>query len=215
MIISFEKKVIYFGLPRTASSSITLAMMQNYDARLIYKPEWDLGGFTTYKTFHGKAQHQIVLPAEYQDFFTFTCVRDPVTRFQSLYGFFGKDYWGMNNFNDMLDTPPPTMKQLLFGGLVPEGCVPVRIDQVIKFENLDAEFNALPFVGGSKVDPFSSAQKDVRLARVHESKESKPALGIPHRTLINTHYAEDFAEWSYPLLDPQTGLRLPLLSPGS
>lgn len=132
--IYFMKKlnVAYFGMPKTASSSIRRALGFNYEPRA------------------GKDEIN-------EHTFIFTSVRNPYSRFISLWWFLSTDAENRLGFQGLVTTPLEFIEWLLDGGLIEDQLAlchtqsdwldvnNIVLDSWITFENLERDFKRLPF----------------------------------------------------------------------
>ena len=128
-------------------------------------------------------RHTMMLPREYKDYTTFATIRNPYTRFLSQYNFFGQG----DAIEKFLKGGWPSITKELEG---------MRLDYVVRLENLEEDFYKLPFVRRHQLffPPFQfprwtvskelfqrpmrvsynqHVQKEVR-ARCHEDFENFP-----------------------------------------
>lgn len=150
-------------------------LQENFDAKIF--------GFGTDYT-----RHEMNLPREWEHYFAFTTVRNPYTRFASLYKFYYEPeqkriesildiFWARYRLKpiwDCLWEDPPM-----------DGCVPIRLDAVLRLESLQDDFNALPFV-----DRF------IQLPRWNYSQGSA-LYGRTLQQQVQMYYAKDFIYFGY------------------
>lgn len=179
MVISHEYRFIYFAPRKTGSTSIYVTLNEKFGAEEVEK-----------------RRHEMVLPKKFEDYVTFMSVRNPYSRFLSLYNFFygksdhsgchydtiekrsgvlGKDEeWRYKSMYDEFHTPPR------------KGCVPIRVDHLVHLETLDRDFNQLPFVT-DRVDMPHFTMSIKRECRLH---------GLVHQR-VRRFYAKDFEFFGY------------------
>lgn len=182
MIISHRHRFIYFGPPKTGSTSLATFFIEHFEGEYCYRPECDPTP-DRFVTSSGRAQHQIILPLEFADYLTVLSVRNPYTRLFSMYSFF-RERHPVKTIEEYFPHAQPPVTQELNHDL--SGCAPMRIDQILRVETLQADVNLLPFVGEPITVP-------------HENKS--PALFIPMTNqiidFVNTLYRSDFEAFGY------------------
>ena len=152
MKISDKLKYVYVTVPKAGSTSMFEILNKYYEVSRAY------------------AHHETIIPADAKDYFSFTIVRDPYTRAVSIwyhmtqrtgdrYGFIDK--CPCSNMDD-----PVTFLNWFYKGkkqytlkyykeripatrLQSEQLKDVRLDKIIKLENLEEEFKLLPFYNGN------------------------------------------------------------------
>ena len=182
MIISHTHRFIYFGPPRTGSTSLTTLFVDRFDGEYSYRSDCDLAP-GRFETLSGLAQHQIILPLEYVDYLTVLSVRNPYARFLSMFSFFRKRT-GIETIEEYFPhAQPPISLELKH---TPPGCAPIRIDRIIRVESLHADVNALPFV-----------REPVELP--HERKTQSELMPLTRQIVdfVNNVYRADFETFSY------------------
>lgn len=133
MVISHKHRFIYFAPMKTGSSTIALALQHWLEA----KP---LG-------FPGACAptHDIYMPREYADYYTFVTVRNPYTRFISAYNYFSREGESMRGWIDRHFIRPIT-EELFFKPLPTNvDAVRIKIDTFLRLETLSEDFHKLPF----------------------------------------------------------------------
>ena len=175
MIVLNRYKAIFICVPKTGTRTI----MQILNSRF--------GG-------SGIGEHKKILPKKYKDYYTFVVSRNPYDRICSgyystcirgdcdKYGF--KNRLGKNNnLENFLIHINPIPKQIDFYRYN-------KIDKILEFDNLEKEFNELPFV------------KDyIKLPVVNSTKYDRPhwtkILNKKTIHLVNKIYNEDFDLLNY------------------
>jgi hypothetical protein len=152
---------------------------------------------------NGDMLHSCHLPEELKGYYVFASVRNPYTRMISTYkhvvaadhhltqqptqeGF--KDFLHNEYFKSMWD-----LLGLSEDYTSPPGCVPFKIDSVIKMETLAQDFNNLPFV-------------KEKLEFPHEHKNWFPHSCITYTPttaqIVYERYIKDFETFEYPKEHP-------------
>lgn len=130
---------------------------------------------------HGYAD--CYLPLDYEDYFVFSSIRNPFTRFVAYWNF----YEAMGSVDMAFTRCPPLFSQIFTYPLeqVEEDCIPMRLDQFITVENLQEDFNKLSFLTQSheiKLTPESPYELKLSAALVDRLRE---------------YYAIDFKTFGY------------------
>jgi hypothetical protein len=180
MIISHEHRFIYFAPVKTGTASMIQVLSQNFAAFKMGYPDsgagWHYGRFP---------QHVMIFPDAFDDYVTFVTVRNPYTRFPSLYNFFSQD--GADPFLFAESNVAEPMVDAIWGSpWVPMGFSPPRIDHVLRLETLERDFNRLPFVKSHMQVPHGNKAKR-RILTV------TPAI----QEMIRERYKSDFEYFGY------------------
>jgi len=180
MLRSHKHRFIYFAPRKTGSTSIHTTLNKHFD---------DLEQVNMNR-------HQMILPKSCRSYVTFMSVRNPYSRFLSLYNFFydkpvhagchydsiqkraellgGDEEWRYKSMYDELHTSPE------------RGCVPMRVDYVVHLETLEKDFNQLPFITDKISMPHMTISK--KRASVLSSKVAR---------MVREFYAKDFEFFGY------------------
>jgi hypothetical protein len=174
MIVSHGHRFVYFGPPRTGSTTLSRLFVMRFGGEYDYRPQCDPNP-ARFLTDVGRAQHQIVLPAEFADYLTVLSVREPFARFRSLSALFGPRH-GCRTVEDYFAwAEPPIAREV----------GEIRIDRVIRLESINADVNALPFVA-APVDLW------------HERRGPElPPLSGDARKFVAEFYRADFERFGY------------------
>lgn len=171
MIICHTHKFIYFAPEKTGSTSIRKVLSQNFAIEI-------KGGV-----------HDIFLPSQYSDYFTFCTVRNPYTRALSAYNHMMRDglglpieecctignwHWARPIFNSLFKTS------------VVKNCVATHLDAFVKTENMEEDFNLLPFVN-----------KNVSIPTLNQSNKYRVAYGLKVFEWVSEFYKADFDFFGY------------------
>lgn len=177
MIYSSKHKFIFYPVPKTGSSSIWNVLRKQYAA-----VECPSGG--------RRGRHVMTLPeGDFDDYLFFTVVRHPLARAQSLW-----------NHCCRLEGVKESLEDFVWRCLVgrederfdwfcrtqTEWLDGLRLDHVLKLENIHVEFNALPFVCAAAKIPIIN-KGDRRDSTV----TSKACLGVQKWA------EEDFEKFGY------------------
>jgi hypothetical protein len=181
MIVSHKHRFVYFAPRRTGSSTITHLLQTKFDAKI-----FSFG--TDY------CRHEMLLPKEWSDYYAFVSVRNPYVRFASLFRFYyleeGKSIDDILDISHLEYRVRPVADWLW--GNTPEDCAPIRIDQVIRLENIREDFHSLPFVKQSVWLP------------VWNSKGGSGLYGRSLQNRVRKYYAKDFIYFGYNPSDTST-----------
>jgi len=111
-------------------------------------------------------------------------VRNPYRRFLSMYTFFRKRRQVESIEGYFPFAEPPIAQELAH---VPMGCVPIRVDRIIRVETLLDDVNALPFV-----------KEPVQIP--HERQSNASSLPMTNQIIefVNNFYRADFEAFGYP-----------------
>jgi hypothetical protein len=187
MYVSEKHKFIYMPPQKTGSTSIAKVLVSEFDAVIFRGWEHDLE-----KHDDGYLRHLNHVPEAFVDYFIFASVRNPYDRAASLY-----EETKAHNLSAGLPSLPPFgtylsrraaekngMCDQLFS-TPPIGCVIFDIHAVIKLENLQDDFNSLPFV-----------KKDCTVPHLRKSPNNHRYS--PHMAkLILDNKKEDFERFNY------------------
>lgn len=175
MLRSRKYRFIYFAPRKTGSTSIDDVLRKCFD---------DLEEVNMNR-------HEMILPKDCEHYVTFMSVRNPYSRFLSLYNFYyGKpscptiqeqakvlginEEWRYRSMYDEWHTPPHPW------------CVPIRIDYVVHLETLEKDFNQLPFV-----------TRKMSMPRLTVSSKIESSL-LPHiAKIVREFYDKDFEFFGY------------------
>jgi hypothetical protein len=189
MIICRDIKVIYIAPPKTGTRSVYNILKTNYGGVIL-------------------TDHLRKVPEEYKDYYTFTTIRNPYDRAcSSYYSMCRRDgcdvvkigkkfniymnYFKENNLENTFENFLLCIKENLRKGRFVKASLPQidfhihnKIDKLIQFEDLEKNFNTLPFV------------KQYTKLRVMNKTKTKPywenLMNDEVVNLINEVYREDF-----------------------
>jgi len=167
MLVCDEHKWIFLRNPKTASRSVTRALRDNFVTRNKQnyhgwkisepKPFTEVVPFQTADFLFSYPRPQ---SQELSGYFVFTTVRNPYERVVSGWQYFNKKK-GDLNFNEYVNSISGKRKRFPFETF------PIRQTDVLdlirgvhilRYENLEEDFNALPFVGQQIVLPQVGVQ---------------------------------------------------------
>lgn len=186
MIISHKYRFIYYAPVKTATTSLLMVLTQHFEAEVVGP---------------GNNRHSICLPAEYAHYFTFVSIRNPYDRALSGFNYLNQDkpVSVMSCLNDK-ESLLPSLYDSIYNSLIPDGCIPVRIDRFLRQENLQADFDSLPFL-----------DKKLEIPKLNVSVKKQIAFGIYATEQIKNFYFKDFEFFGYdPEKAPDFGLRVML-----
>ena len=132
VVISHELKFVYLGIPRTANRATQSALL------------------TLPGAFRLGLLHEMEIPVECRDYFTFCCVRNPYRRFLSWYCWRKQPHpWG-SPANDMTFEQYIAASEaaLLGPSTVREYTLNNRLDHVYRFEDLPNSVHSISQVDG-------------------------------------------------------------------
>lgn len=188
MIISHKYRFIYYAPVKTATTSLLMVLTQHFEGEVV--------GFG-----NNSDRHAIFLSKEYAHYFTFASIRNPYDRALSGFNYINQDkpMSVMSCLNDK-DALLPTLYDSFYNSPIPEGCIPVRIDRFLRQENLQSDFDSLPFL-----------DKKIEIPKLNVSLKKQIAFGIYATEQIKNFYFKDFEFFGYdPEKTPDFGLRVML-----
>jgi hypothetical protein len=197
MLVSHKHKFVYLPPPRTGTTTIASVLVREFDARI----------YGAWKAAHLKAtKHAIHLPEELDEYFVFASVRNPYARVISQFAWWRSHGQTHKRFRPFLEELLPRRAASLYFQLhqqpsyrPPEGCVKVRIDAMIRLENLQEDFQNLPFVSRG-VDIPKLNRKDGRFDAVKYTRETAG--------WVRRYRRADFRICGYPVDCPRDLLRV-------
>lgn len=147
MFVSEKYKFVYLNPARTGSRSITQVLKSQYDAEMVIIKSKT----TETDTYLVSSMHMCHLLSKYENYFVFASVRNPITHFISHKRYsHGRNKWSWDTYISQLPHLSHYSLEYSLGQnsdyVPPEGCIPVRIDYLIKLETIEEDFNNLPFV---------------------------------------------------------------------
>ncbi len=127
MVISHELKFVFLGIPRTANRAMHYALLKLPGA------------------FRGGYLHEMGIPEECKEYFTFCCVRNPYRRFLAYYRWRAQDHpWGGDAVGMTFEDYILAMEDGKLGPTTVRGHTENnRLDKVIRFEELPDSFSEL------------------------------------------------------------------------
>jgi hypothetical protein len=158
MLISHLYQFVYFAPTKTGSTSISSVLMDNFVAE----------EFAVDEESEKTTRHAMWFPKEFEHYTTFASVRNPFTRALSLYNFFKEPHETIWEFADRRQSRSVYEwlwpEQRWSDRPIPEGCVPVRLDNFVRLESLSDDFHNLPFVDQEVVFPHYTPSYKTRVA---------------------------------------------------
>lgn len=132
VIISHQLKFVYLGIPRTANRATHWALME-------------LPG-----TFRHGLLHEMGIPPECREYFTFCCVRNPYRRFLSWYRWRAQPHpWGSEAKGLTFEQYITQVEQDKLGPSTIRGYTgPNRLDHVYRFEDLPGSLTSIKQIQG-------------------------------------------------------------------
>jgi len=203
-----DKKILFVHIPKTGGQSISkffyenlghvwdqknknkkeFLFLQNYDRKLP-GPE-----VLVHMTASEYIDLGYISQLEFEDFFKFTIVRNPYTRFISAFKFnklYEKyhiedfiDYIPSDNMTDLYRHFAPQTSYILSGNTY-------MIDKIIYFENLDDEFN------NYIIQPFGLRGTLSKINKTKYKQKSKITITKKVKDFIDEYYQKDFSELGY------------------
>lgn len=200
MIICPNFKIVFIAVPKTGTRSIYRVLQDHYSGRRIQ-------------------DHLQIVPEQYKNFFTFIVKRNPYDRACSTYWAMCRrnpsfdQYGWLANFKlkDLENTlenflsVAKSRKNYKINHSIQQYKFHNRnrIDQILRFENLQEDFNKLPFIKTPVELPrinitvdIKSTPKKVRISRPHW----KDIVDDKSIKLINEIYAKDFKLLGYEMI---------------
>jgi|LSQX01.2.fsa_nt_gb hypothetical protein len=162
MVISHRYQFIYFAPKKTGSTSLTHVLCKEFEAE-------------TYGKGSADGRHDMVWPSEWRRYTTFATVRNPFTRFLSMYNFYGQD----EDLRSFIQTNGCRLS-------IAEELASLRIDFVIRLETLVRDFHRLPFVG-----------RIYSIPRWTISRKAKTELDDYAICFVRDRYHDDFVQFGY------------------
>lgn len=135
---------------KTGSTSIAFLLEKFYQAR-IFK-EWK---HPLKSTDDGYLRHLNFLPKQFESFYVFASIRNPFEREISLYEEIKNwklqtkekiPYFGVYLKKGWLKYKNAQYEQLGINQPIPYGCVLTKFDHFVRLENIEEDFNKLPFI---------------------------------------------------------------------
>jgi hypothetical protein len=191
MIVSEKHKVIFVAIPKTATRSIYNSLINNFDGKQLN-------------------DHQKIIPIKYQSYYSFTVIRNPYDRAVSIWwstckrnndkrkyiSKYLKDDNTFLNFCKNLDKIDGIENRVVTNKQI-NWINNNNINKFIKFENLNNEWNNLPFnTINNKLDILNPTviQTD---KNPNARKSYKNYLNSESIKLINDYYHLDFKLLKY------------------
>jgi hypothetical protein len=216
-IINNSKKFIFVHVPKAAGTSITneLSAYTEYcdleiggtafgeQLQPLYKRRFNL-----YKHISADEIKSIVGQHVWNEYFTFSIVRNPYTRLRSIFSFlkewegtpedFKTSLSGFSGFNEFVESEtwktrlgPDRIFQPQGTWLQSEGLI--SVDYVGRLESIDEDFNKII----ERIAPNSREGRSP-INRLNRSSEaSGRTLSADAINLINEYYHQDFADFGY------------------
>ena len=203
MYVSEKYKFVYMAPQKTASTSIASVLVSEFDAFIYTNWEHQPARPEILLSPNGYLKHLNCLPNEFADYFVFASIRNPYCRMSSMY----EENKKYNQANKLVDLPsfknylverltcrirhPHSMYgQLNLGCDPPKGCVKFEISALVRMENLNEDFNKLPFVNTPVTLP-------------HLNKSSFNKYSQEMANLVFTHQRNDFEKFGYSKTPPR------------
>jgi hypothetical protein len=152
MIVSAEHKFVYMAPQKTGTTSLQIVLRNKFNAEVW---GWEKLGIKPHHTHRlgQNGKHIIRLPKIFQDYFVFCTVRNPYERTISQYCHFVRANKFDGSFSQYLKKYLPNKFEGLYydlkqydGYQAPKDCVVFKISSFLRLENLEEDFNKLPFV---------------------------------------------------------------------
>lgn len=184
--ISHKYKFIFFSFPKTGSESV----------RKILNPHSDIQAVSFKTTTSENPFYSHITPEEtkkifeskgwkYDEYFKFTCIRNPFTRLYSLYKMRFKNMAPPKSFHEWVRTLDPDIKkrkgwtsngQLSFYNFIHDSEGNMLVDEVIKLEQIDTDLPKVLAKLGIKVKKVPKenvSEYRKRLQRAHDKHRRK------------------------------------------
>jgi len=177
MFVNNKLKFVYVSVTKSGSSSVAKHLLDNFGGGHIGQPK-------------------VVIPSQYQDYYSFLVVRNPYERMVSWWWAICKANNDRYGHKQQLRKAGLTESLFDFLTLWSTGNFSQavyltsnkKIDKTIKLENIQDEFNTLPFVTSALPLPKINT---------HERPCWQSLLDIESGRLINTEYEDDFKLFNY------------------
>lgn len=173
MIVSHEHKFVYFAPVKTASTSIHKAL-DPYKIQVYHthsKQNW--------------ARHQMWFPSELHGYFTFISVRNPYTRFLSMYNHFSSESETIEDYAYNSDPRKSSIFDEVFSKSIP-------INAIIRLETLEKDINNLPFI-----------KEKIYITKENISHKKENNLSEKMIDFVNKKYHLDFLFLGYKKINPK------------
>jgi len=198
MFICPNHNIVFVAVPKTATRSIYEILKTNFNGEL-----------------YDHQDHMRVIPNEFKNYFSFTVVRNPYDRICSTYWHLCKKE---NKRSKMYDSfgylrefekggQPNTLESYLHAIQIrPSLHSPQqylwhnrnRIDQVLRFENLQEDFNTLPFIKESINLPYKNVTAVIKGVENSNPRPSwQEMIDSATGKMINSIYKEDVERFGY------------------
>lgn len=171
MIYSHIYKYAYFAPMKTGTCAIQNMLKWHYEGEFYPR---------------SGSKHIMAQPKEFTDYFSFVSVRNPYTRVLSMYNFYAAKPWIYRHRDFSLAAVIrrlcPVFKELERND--------IRIDKAIHQENLEDEFNNLPFVKSA-----------ISFSKVNVSPKFLIGMTQQHKELVQSIHRIDFKSYDYEIED--------------
>ena len=182
MFISDNPKFVYISVTKAGSSSVVRHLHNQFGGRNL--------GNTTWK-----------IPPGHEDYYSFIVVRNPYARMVSWWWSICKT--GGDRYGHKKELQQHNLSESLFdfltlweikGGYTQSKYLTINptIERILKLENLEEDFNNLPFITTHISLPKINARKYPHWKELLDAKSGQ---------LINRVYEEDFKQFDYDRLD--------------
>lgn len=192
-IVSKKHKFVFLPILKTATTSLNEIFAKEYES--FYEPAGN--------------KHHCVVPLWAKDYFVFTVVRNPYQRTFSLWKEILRQHWwnghpNPGGYREFIENwlvgrdYPDSIAEFLMNypqiSLSITQSLQELTPHILRFENLQEDFNQLPFLKKHHQLPHLNVSKDDR-----QYRESLIAENIH---LVNKWCREDFENFGYRMLSP-------------
>lgn len=193
MFICRDYKVIFVAIPKTGTRSIYTVLKEQFGGQLL-------------------SEHARDIPKQYDSYFSFCVVRNPYDRVCS-------DYWlrchrsndkyqfrnkfKQRNLDNTLENYISIFQNESFSSKFPQADFYEGndINQVLRFENLQEDFNTLPFVKTYVDLPISNPTTAKTKANITIRPAWEEMITPEAGRIINNLYDKDFKLFNYEMLE--------------
>lgn len=190
MIISSAEKFVWISMPRCCTHTLMVELHRRFNGQFFYDNRM---------VGRHRGVHRNKIPPGYEDYFHWTCCRNPYTRAISMFWYLLKHprrKLNLATFEEYCEHIAERASEDRTGPLWPmwQQVGGARIDQVVRFEHFADDLGKLPFWQGT-----------TQLYRRAPSKPDKPPAELltPKCVkLIQEWGARDFEMFGYPMEPP-------------
>jgi len=188
MIISEKNKITFIAIPKTGTRSVYSILIEHFGGKLLQ-------------------EHGFKVPAKYEEYYTFTVVRNPYDRLVSAwwsttqrdgdrYGYV-KELKGDTSFLNYCKNLK-RFENKIIPHLQPQcNWFNNRIDKIIRYENINEEWLDLPFNTSKQPLPHKNPTTMVASNNSIPRDHYSTYLNDEIISIINQRYNQDFIKFGY------------------